>query len=130
MAEIKGQLIGRMDAVTGQGKKGPWVKQVFIIETLDQYPKKVALTAWNDVTKIVAGAQKHDTLVVQYEPESNHAKNDKTKWFTELRAYKVEIEGEQPVGKPKAQPQRQQRATVYDDRFNAPEDMGDDSLPY
>ncbi len=46
--EINGRIVQLMDATTGQGTNGPWTKKDFVIETADQYPKKVCFSAWND----------------------------------------------------------------------------------
>ena len=46
--EIIGNLWKVMPEQSGAGKNGTWVKQDFIIETDDQYPKKVCITAWGE----------------------------------------------------------------------------------
>ena len=39
--QIKGTIIALLPLQTGQWKNGQWRKQDIIIETQDQYPKKV-----------------------------------------------------------------------------------------
>ena len=46
--ELTGTLIKILPEVTGAGKNGSWVKQEFVLETADQYPKKVCLSLWGD----------------------------------------------------------------------------------
>ena len=44
--EVKGKVIQLLALQSGMGKKGPWKKQEFILETQSQYPKKVCLSVW------------------------------------------------------------------------------------
>ena len=46
--EITGKLVKLVDAQTGTSARGEWKKQQFIIETEDQYPKKICIQNWND----------------------------------------------------------------------------------
>jgi hypothetical protein len=46
--EITGKVISILTEQTGSGKNGVWVKQDFVIETTEQYPKKVCFSAWGD----------------------------------------------------------------------------------
>lgn len=88
MAEISGKLIKKLNEVTGTGKNGTnWIKQEFVIETQEQYPKKVCLAAWGDRTQDLAQAQLGDTLKLQFSPESREYNE---RWYTELRAYRIE----------------------------------------
>jgi len=41
--QVKGKVVQFLEAIEGNGKKGPWKKQEFIVETLAQYPRKVVL---------------------------------------------------------------------------------------
>ena len=87
--EIKGTVIQLLQMQTGMGKKGPWKKQEFIIETQAQYPKKVCLSAWGDKVdqyKLVVG----DVVNVSVDLESREYNG---RWYTEARAWKVEKNG-------------------------------------
>jgi hypothetical protein len=44
--EITGKLLQKLNRQTGEGKNGAWVKQEFIVETLEQYPRKICIAAW------------------------------------------------------------------------------------
>ena len=87
--EITGNLIHMLPLQTGQGKNGTWKKQEFVIETTDAYPKKVCLAAWGDkvnTSKFVIG----QTLKVNFDAESREYNG---RWYTELKAYSVQIGG-------------------------------------
>jgi hypothetical protein len=83
--EVKGKVIQLLTPQTGQGKKGVWRKQEFILETQSQYPKKVCLSLWGDKIdqfKIAAG----DVVTASVELESREYNS---RWYTEARAWKV-----------------------------------------
>jgi hypothetical protein len=46
--EITGKIVQIDEPVTGQSSRGEWKKQQFIIETEEQYPKKICFINWND----------------------------------------------------------------------------------
>lgn len=84
--EIKGKAIQMLPLVTGQGKNGEWRKQEFILETGDQYPKKICLSLWGD--KITQNPfSMGEEITVFFDAESREYNG---RWFTELRAWKVQ----------------------------------------
>jgi len=84
--EITGKLIKKLPEQTGEGKFGKWIKQDFIIETTDQYPKKVCFSTWGDKTDILKKFSEGDTITVSFNPESREYNE---KWYTDLRAWKI-----------------------------------------
>ena len=89
--QIKGKLITKLPEVTGQGQKGTWIKQSFIIETDGQYPKQICLDAWGDVVDAVDIIKSRGIgtfLTIDFEPESREFNG---KWYTNLRAWKIEV---------------------------------------
>ena len=50
--EIKGKIIQILPATSGTSARGEWKKQDFILETQDQYPKKVCISNWNSKVDI------------------------------------------------------------------------------
>lgn len=83
--EISGKIIEILPEQSGQGKSKPWVKQDFILETNDQYPKKIAIQVWND--NIAKFALKvGDELDVSYNIESREYNGN---WYTSVTAWKV-----------------------------------------
>lgn len=129
MAEISGKLIKKLNEVTGTGKNGTnWIKQEFVIETQEQYPKKVCLAAWGDRTQDIAQAPIGATLKLQFSPESREYNE---RWYTELRAYRIEVEagGAQSGGSvPENVEFNQQTGAAKFPPISANE--GDDDLPF
>jgi hypothetical protein len=46
--ELSGKVMLILPEQTGTGKNGQWSKQDFVIETEEQYPKKVCFSAWGE----------------------------------------------------------------------------------
>ena len=98
--DIEGKIIKILQEQTGEGKFGKWIKQEFIIETLDQYPKKVCFSTWGDKTDALKQMKEEDIVTVSFNPESKEY-NDR--WYTDLRAWKI-IKSENIVKEENEQP--------------------------
>lgn len=82
--EIKGKIIAVLPISTGSGKNGEWKSQDAVLETSDQYPKKVAFNMFNDkIQDLNIG----DEVTVSFEVESREYNG---RWYTTVRAWKVE----------------------------------------
>jgi hypothetical protein len=87
--EVKGKVIQLLPQQSGMGKKGPWKKQEFILETQSQYPKKVCLSIWGDKVEQF-NVKEGDLLIASVELESREYNG---RWYTEARAWKVDKNG-------------------------------------
>ena len=84
--EISGKLYKILEAQSGKSAKGEWKKQEFIIETEEQFPKKVCIANWNDkidLKSIAIGTAL--TLSVNVESREYNGK-----WYTDVRVWKME----------------------------------------
>ena len=88
--EIIGKLQLLLPSQTGTGKNGQWVKQDFVIETIEQYPKKVCFSAWNDKASVVSNLKVGVQVSVAFNPESREFNG---KWYTDLRVWKIDVQG-------------------------------------
>lgn len=87
--ELKGKVIQLLPLQSGMGKKGPWKKQEFIVETQSQYPKKVCLSIWGDkVDQFNVSVGQMVTAAVELESREYNGR-----WYTEARAWKIEKNG-------------------------------------
>jgi len=84
--ELKGKVLQLLPLQSGMGKKGPWKKQEFILETQSQYPKKVCLSIWGDKVDQY-NVQDGDDLTVSVDLESREYNG---RWYTEARAWKID----------------------------------------
>lgn len=84
--EISGKIIAVLPMATGQGKNGTWRSQDYVLETADQYPKKVCFNLFGD--KIDQFPMSIDDQVnVSFDIESREYNG---RWYTSIRAWKVE----------------------------------------
>ncbi|MBR5183160.1 MAG: DUF3127 domain-containing protein, partial [Bacteroidales bacterium] len=44
--DIKCKLLDKLAVQSGTSARGPWSKQDFIVETLEQYPRKICMNVW------------------------------------------------------------------------------------
>ena len=87
--EVTGKLLKILPEQTGTGKAGPWTKQEFVIETQDQYPRKVCFSSWNEKTGVLKKVREGDLLKVSFNAESRDYNG---RWYTDLRAWRIETQ--------------------------------------
>ncbi len=88
-----------MPIQSGIGKTGNnWQKQDFVIETLEQYPKKICANLWGDRCAMLEVVNIGDQIVMSFDIESREFNG---RWYTDVRAFRLA-----PVAAtPNAQPQ-------------------------
>lgn len=109
--EVKGKVLQLLQLQSGMGKKGPWKKQEFILETQSQYPKKVCLSLWGDKVdqfNVAVG----ELLTVSVDLESREYNG---RWYTEARAWKVDKENSENEPPPADQEPFQDDGASTDD---------------
>ncbi len=86
--EISGKIIAVLPQATGQGKNGMWRSQDYVLETADQYPKKVCFNLFNDkIDKFTIALD--DTVTISFDIESREYNG---RWYTSIRAWNVKKE--------------------------------------
>ncbi len=90
--ELQGKLVKKLPVVSGEGKNGRWEKQEFVIETDDQYPKKICISTWGDKIRNLEGYAEGDILKVAVNIESREYNE---RWYTDVRAWRIERIGEE-----------------------------------
>lgn len=84
--DLKGKVIQLLPLQSGMGKKGPWKKQEFIVETQSQYPKKVCLSVWGDkVDQFNISVGQLINASIELESREYNGR-----WYTEARAWKID----------------------------------------
>lgn len=84
--EITGKIIRILPLQSGQGRNGEWKKQDFVLETTEQYPKKVCFTVWGDKIDLF-NIQMNEDLIVSITIESREYNE---RWYTNIQAWKVD----------------------------------------
>ncbi|PKP32094.1 MAG: hypothetical protein CVT99_06400 [Bacteroidetes bacterium HGW-Bacteroidetes-16] len=85
--ELTGKLIQKMAPVSGEGKNGKWEKQEFVIETDDQYPKKICMNVWGEKLSALAGVVEGDHITASVNIESREFNG---RWYTDIRAWRIQ----------------------------------------
>jgi hypothetical protein len=85
--EITGKLIEKLPQQTGQGRNGAWVKQEFIIETPDQFPRKVCIALWGDKARDIETIAIGESIKASVNVESREFSG---KWYTDVKAWRIE----------------------------------------
>ncbi len=83
--EINGKIVEILEAKSGPSAKGTWRKQEYVLETEDQYPKKICFMVWGDKIDEF-GIKQGDNLVVSIDLESREFNG---RWYTDVKAWKI-----------------------------------------
>ena len=86
--EVVGKIIQVLPAQEGVGRNGnPWKVQPYVLETLDQYPRKVHFEVFGE-DRIKQNPCDIDQLVtVSFDIESREFNG---RWYTSIRAWKIQ----------------------------------------
>lgn len=117
--KIQGRIIIAMPETGGTGKNGnPWKKQEFVLETADNYPKKILFTLWGE--KIEQYNLREGEQVTAFVDIESREYNGR--WYTDLKAWKVDKSGAAaPAGN---------TDSPISGRVNMPPSTPEDALPF
>ena len=69
--DIKCKLLDKLAVQSGTSARGPWSKQDFIVETIEQYPRKICMNVWGqDKVNELASYNTGEPLLVSVNIES------------------------------------------------------------
>src|SRR6056300_1671583 len=85
--ELSGQVVKLLPEQSGQSQRGPWKKRDFILETNEQYPKKVAITCWGEKVDEISSLNPGTPVTVGINIESREYNN---RWYTDIKAWRIE----------------------------------------
>ena len=85
--EIQGKIIAILPQRSGTSKTGnAWKSQDFVIETHDQYARKMCFNVWGDRIDQF-NIQEGEELTVSFDIDCREWNG---KWFNDIRAWKIE----------------------------------------
>ncbi len=94
--DITGKIIALLPAQTGNSARGEWKRQDFILETQEQYPRKVCIENWNDKIDLnVFGIGKLVTVSINIESREFNGK-----WYTGVKGWKAVAAGSENTTAP------------------------------
>ena len=140
--EIVGKIIQKLPLQSGESKSSgkPWQVQSYVLETQEQYPRKVCFELFGEQRIKDNPCEIDDLVTVSFDIESREFNG---RWFTSIRAWKV-AQGDttqgaqtapqatpaaQPTVAPAAQPMTQMAAPNVETFDPAAGDSTDD-LPF
>ena len=138
--EVVGKIIQVLPMQEGVGRNGnPWKVQPYVLETLDQYPRKVHFEVFGE-DRIKQNTCDVDQLVtVSFDIESREFNG---RWYTSIRAWRIQqgdvtqaVPGVAPAAAPVAAAPAQPAAApaeapVNVDPFDASAGDGTSDLPF
>ena len=87
MAQLTGKFVSALPVVEGESNGRMWKRGGFVMESLSDQPRQVALTLFGEERLLLcAGLKAGDIIVAEYSPESRQVGD---RWFTDLRCYSV-----------------------------------------
>lgn len=117
---VKGKVQQILKPESGVSRAGKeWNKQEFVIETEEQYPRKVCFTLFGDKTSLIEGLSAGQEVEVSFNLESREYNG---KWFHNINAWKIEKPAAEHI--PETPPEFR-----TEDIPPEPEDTGND-LPF
>jgi hypothetical protein len=85
---IKGKIEQILKPESGVSRAGnEWTKQEFVVETQEQFPKKVCFTLFGDKTSLIEPISTGDEVEVSFNMESREYNG---KWFHNINAWKID----------------------------------------
>jgi hypothetical protein len=88
--EITGKLYQKLAEQSGTSARGEWRKQDFIIETEEQYPKKVCISNWNNKVDLDSVAE-GTTVTASINIESREFNG---RWYTDVKVWRMSVNGQ------------------------------------
>ena len=93
---VKGRVFQILKAETGVSKVGKeWSKREFVIETEEQFPRKVCFTLFGDKTALINNLATGEMVEVSFNIESREYNG---KWFHNINAWKIDKPAENNAG--------------------------------
>lgn len=86
--QVKGKIQRILKPESGVSRAGnEWKKQEFVIETDEQFPKKVCFTLFNDKNSLLEKLNEGDEVEVSFNVESREFNG---KWYHNINAWKID----------------------------------------
>ena len=128
--EIQGKIIAVLPERSGVSARGEWKSQTYVIETQEQYPKKMAFDVFGSDRIANFGIQLGEVINVSFDIDAHEYQG---RYFNQIRAWNVTKVSQQATAQaragvgqqsapyiPPAQPQQPQSTAPSSDPDNLP----------
>ena len=121
---FRGQVIAVGAVVTGESSRGTWHRQEFVVETVEQYPKKCVFNIFGNDKIEKFNVKKGEIVAVDFNID---AREYNGRWFNSIDAWRVTRGGQEVL-----QPAQTQAAPVQQPQQAPfpPQQGGGDDLPF
>lgn len=85
--ELQGRIIAVLEAREGTSARGPWKSQEYVIETHDQYPKKMVFNIFGADRIAQFAIKAGEELLVSFDIDAHEYQG---RWFNNIRAWNVQ----------------------------------------
>lgn len=124
--ELTGIILKKLPVQSGESANGPWQRQEFIVQTEDQYPKTVCFSLWGKSVDDLNRYSENDRVKVFFDVSSREYNE---RWYTDLRAWRIQVEdGSTPP--PPQQQQQPQQAPAKPASSASNDAAAEDDLPF
>lgn len=127
--EIQGRIIAVLPLREGTSSKGAWMSQEYVVETHEQYPKKLVFNVFGEDKINQFAIKQGEELKVSFDIDA-HEYNGR--WFNNIRAWSVQRMGNTAVQQPQPSAvNNQPTQTQVNPQQTAPQQQGQsDDLPF
>lgn len=117
--ELQGKVVAVLQVESGTSKSGnAWQKQLFVVETHDQYPKKCCFTLFGDKVRLCPKVG--DEVLVKFDIDAREVNG---RWWNSINAWSVDVKGGQQAQPAQQAPQAQPTQATQ-------QASGSDELPF
>ncbi len=124
---LEGKLIQVLEPQEGVSTRGAWKKQDFVMETTEQYPKKICVSCWNEKVDELKNFGLNDGIKVAVNIESREYNS---RWYTDIKAWRFETAGAAANTTPSTNAKAETSTTKSDDIVGMSFSSDDDDLPF
>lgn len=102
--DLQGKIIAALPAKTGTSARGEWKAQDFVVETHDNFPKKMVFSVFGEERLERFNIQVGQEVMVSFDVD---AREYNGRWFNSIRAFDVRLVDPASVGATGAAPMGQ-----------------------
>ncbi len=123
--QLTAKLIQLLPLQSGTGRNGEWRKQDIIVETQDQYPKKICISLWGNKFQHVS-LNSGELYTIDFDVESREFNG---RWYTDVKAWRIEAQNTQNNTPPFSPKDEYDEIPPPENPFNGANE-GVDDLPF
>ncbi|MGG6545651.1 UNVERIFIED_CONTAM: DUF3127 domain-containing protein [Prevotella sp. 15_C9] len=85
--ELQGRVIAVLEAREGTSARGPWKSQEYVIETHDQFPRKMVFNIFGAERIDQFGIKAGEEIIVSFDIDAHEYQG---RWYNNIRAWNIQ----------------------------------------